>query len=228
MKAALVLAIAFVIACADQHDGTEEQHNEDHEDHRASLCDLNLYGLATVLDCIHRNITDEIRGKLAAVSERLQCDDIYWCPAHKFWASKLCQEQDTLEGMRTDVFTTEENTKFINALIGCKPQQVIKTEDPAEQASQSAAMAKAYGRALSGCAPINLNAETAQKVRTLKEQYHCGDLHCVITRVYEGTNRTLEDPSDKLSEAERTDMRAAALICHQILERLVYQLAKKN
>ncbi|KAL1429215.1 hypothetical protein MTO96_016546 [Rhipicephalus appendiculatus] len=89
----------------------------------------------TVVECVERNVTDEIRGKLAAVSQRLECDTIL-CGIQKF-----CQAHGTLEGNRTDVFTHEENIQLRNAFIGCKPQPVATTGDAAQQASEAAAEA---------------------------------------------------------------------------------------
>uniref|UniRef100_A0A224YCX5 Microplusin n=1 Tax=Rhipicephalus zambeziensis TaxID=60191 RepID=A0A224YCX5_9ACAR len=136
MKAVLVLAIAFVIAYADDHEGTEGHEHGGHEHHHGhghghhgSVCSFPPDALVTVVECVERNVTDQIREKLAAVSQRLECDTIL-CGIQKF-----CQAHGTLEGNRTDVFTHEENIQLRNAFIGCKPQQVATTGDAAQQAS---------------------------------------------------------------------------------------------
>uniref|UniRef100_L7LQQ6 Putative microplusin-like antibacteral peptide n=1 Tax=Rhipicephalus pulchellus TaxID=72859 RepID=L7LQQ6_RHIPC len=135
MKAALVLAIAFVIAYADHQEGTDGHEHGAHEHHHGhghghghhgSVCNFPPAALVTVVECVERNVTDQIRDKLAAVSQRLECDTIL-CGIQKF-----CQAHGTLEGNRTDVFTHEENVQLRNAFIGCRPQPVATTEDAAE------------------------------------------------------------------------------------------------
>ncbi|XP_049272448.1 transcription factor Maf-like [Rhipicephalus sanguineus] len=160
MKAALVLAVLFVIANADHHEGHEghhgnhtdehghhhghhhghehgheQGHEHGHPSHHGSVCSFPEEALATVVECVERNITDEVRGKLTAVSQRLECETIL-CGIKKF-----CQAHGTLEGNRTDVFTHEENVELRNAFIGCKPQPLATTESVVEHVSEAAAEA---------------------------------------------------------------------------------------
>uniref|UniRef100_A0A224YMU1 Microplusin n=1 Tax=Rhipicephalus zambeziensis TaxID=60191 RepID=A0A224YMU1_9ACAR len=150
MKAALVLAVLFVIAyAAPHHDGTEGHQHEGHEGHHCnhtdeqghhrahhgSVCNLPEQSLAAVVDCVVQNVTEEIRGKLDNVKDGLECDTIL-CGIKKF-----CARDGTLENNRTDVFTHEQNVELRAAFMGCRPHPVVTSEESVQHATDATAEA---------------------------------------------------------------------------------------
>ncbi|KAH6945559.1 hypothetical protein HPB50_008935 [Hyalomma asiaticum] len=149
MKAAVVLAFLFIIAYADHHEGHHGNHTEEHGHHHAhhhgdphahghghpshhgSVCNLPEESLASVVECVLQNITEEVRVKLQGVSQNLQCETIL-CGIQKF-----CQEHGTLENNSTDVFTHEQNVQLRHAFMGCRPQRVATAEEVVQEVSEA-------------------------------------------------------------------------------------------
>uniref|UniRef100_A0A6G5A5S7 Putative microplusin-like 1 protein n=1 Tax=Rhipicephalus microplus TaxID=6941 RepID=A0A6G5A5S7_RHIMP len=146
MKAVLVLAVFFVIANSAPHGATEEHQHEGHEGHHGdhidehgrhrphngSVCNLSERSLAAVVECVVRNVTEEIRGKLERVKEGLHCDTIL-CGI-----KKTCDRDGTLENNRTDVFTHEQNGQLRVAFMGCRPQPMATSEESVQHATAEA------------------------------------------------------------------------------------------
>uniref|UniRef100_A0A6M2E3G3 Putative his-rich 1 n=1 Tax=Amblyomma tuberculatum TaxID=48802 RepID=A0A6M2E3G3_9ACAR len=125
MKAVILLAILCAVAYADHHEGHDHDHGHHHEGHaeghhhahHGSVCGLPDDALRSVVQCVEGRVDQEVLGKLNAVSEQLECGDIF-CGIKKF-----CERDGTLENNRTDVFTADQNQQLRRAFYECRPGQ---------------------------------------------------------------------------------------------------------
>ncbi|XP_077528537.1 uncharacterized protein LOC144140915 [Haemaphysalis longicornis] len=135
MKAVFVLALICAVAYANNEEQHAQEHHQEqqeahhhhhphghhhhHGHHNHSVCQLDDEPLSRVLACVQEKLAEEVKAKLNAVQESLQCADIL-CGIRK-----VCQSNGgTLEGNRgnqSSVFTEEQNTQLRSAFYDCRP-----------------------------------------------------------------------------------------------------------
>ncbi|KAL3180552.1 hypothetical protein MRX96_009099 [Rhipicephalus microplus] len=169
MKAALILAVFFVIAYADP---PPKALRESSITATTTTMTTTLKSMGIITDTITGTITHTmdpyaktglhevkvgrdlpdaslaqvvgcvVQNVSAEIREKLEgVKDGLQCDSILCGIKKFCERDGTLENNRTDVFTHEQNAELRSAFMGCRPQQVGTSQESVQHATEATAEA---------------------------------------------------------------------------------------